>query len=139
MAITAAVERDYQEGVVVAIPMDASAGTVPKGALVSRDATGYGVNASDTASETFAGVAYESKTFAGSSDGDTKVKVYRKYLHRFAWNGGDAAETDVNVECCVYDNDVVAPAADVTNNLACGIVRIRENADYVWVDIEGYC
>ncbi|MCX8053104.1 MAG: hypothetical protein N3B12_04800, partial [Armatimonadetes bacterium] len=56
-ATTTARESKRKDGRLISYPM--AAVKIPKGALVNINAAGYATNASDTAGETFAGVAYE--------------------------------------------------------------------------------
>lgn len=136
-AITAAVNRLSCEGDFSDVPLDASASTVPKGAIVMRDTSGYGVNGSDTANYIFAGIAVETQT-AGATDGAVSIKVARKGVWRFAFGAGDNAITNVGSVAYCTDNNTVDIAATPTNDIAIGRIVRYIDADTCEVDIEGY-
>lgn len=136
-AITAAVNRDRQDGDFQMIPLDASAGLVPKGAMVCNDASGYGVNGADTASYVFKGIAVESKTGV-TSDGLVSVKVQKTGVWKFAFGAGSLAVTDEGTAVFITDNNTVDVAGTTTNDIACGVIVKCVDADNALVLIDGY-
>ena len=80
---------------------------IPKGALVNINASGYATNASDTASETFAGVAYETVDNSGGSAGDIGIRVQTTGTFVFVDGGANGAQTDVGVGFHIVDNQTV--------------------------------
>ncbi|HOP81046.1 MAG TPA: hypothetical protein PLZ21_10825, partial [Armatimonadota bacterium] len=72
-ATTTARESKRKDGKLISLKM--SNVKIPKGALVSINAAGYATNSSDTAGETFAGVAYETVDNSAGSAGDKEIRV----------------------------------------------------------------
>ncbi len=132
-ATTTARESKRRDGEVVSYPM--AAVKIPKGALVNINAAGYATNATDTASETFAGVAYETVDNSAGSAGALSIRVQTTGTFVFADGGANGAQTDTGIAFKVVDNQTVTDAA-TTNNITAGIavesisttsVRIRIN------------
>lgn len=136
-AITAAVNRARQDGDFQMVPLDASAGLVPKGAMVCNDASGYGANAADTSGFIFKGIAVEGKTGV-TSDGLVSVKVDKTGVWTFAFGAGSLARTDVGTLVFVTDNNTVDVVGTTTNDVACGVIVEWVDADNCKVDITGY-
>jgi len=135
-AITADIERQYQDGDLLSYPVDASAGRIPKGALVEVDATGQAINAADGANDEFGGVAYEGRT-AGATDGAVRIKCMRRGLHRF--HIATVEYTNQGEEVYVSNNNEVTLSA---GNNKCGRIIAVETTStdgVVIIDIEGYC
>jgi hypothetical protein len=134
-AITVATNRERYEGDIVAVPMDTGAGTIPKGAGVCLDATGAGVNATDGHLYSSVGIAVETKTFAGSADGDTKINVDRKGVHRMAFSG-TCAVTDIGKVVYWVDNNTVALIGTTTYDVPAGVMALPFiSTSELWVDI----
>ncbi len=93
---------------------------IPKGALVNINSSGYATNATDAASETFAGVAYETVDNSAGNAGDLSIRVQTTGTFVFVDGGGNGAQTDVGVEFNVVDNQTVTDAA-TSNNLVAGV------------------
>ena len=93
---------------------------IPKGALVNINSSGYATNASDTASETFAGVAYETVDNSAGSAGAKEIRVQTIGTFVFVDGGGNGAVTDVGVEFKISDNQTVTDAS-TTNNIKAGV------------------
>jgi hypothetical protein len=133
MAITTAKRSlDYAPGEIVSFKV-ASATTIPEGAIVSINAAGFAVNGTDAANDVFVGIADE--TVANPSGGTLEVKVRRKGIYTFKFDGS-AAQADVNTLVYIKDNETVDIAGDLTNDVLVGrIVRVL-SASLVRVDIE---
>ena len=137
-AITAAVNRAFR-GVgkdhIEEYPMDASAGTIPKGAGVCLDATGYAVNGADTADYVYVGICIETVTFSGSADGDTNVKVdcTEGKWWKFTHGTGDLAVTDVGSILHLADNDNVDDATACSKDVRVGTMAKYISATECWV------
>jgi len=115
-------------------PLDADAGTVPKGALVMADTSGYAVNGADTASCKFLGVAEETVVVAsGGSDGDYDIHLATEGVFKFAF--ASAAITNVGDPVCIADNNTVAAAGTTSNDVYCGTVYQFIDDSTVWVKI----
>lgn len=95
-----------------------AATTIPAGAMVAVDATGYAVNASDTAGLIVMGRAEAAASYA---DGDREIVVARGV---FQWaNNGNVVQATVGSPCSVVDNQTVGLAADTTNDIVAGYVE----------------
>jgi hypothetical protein len=134
MAITADTNRAPAPGNLVArrVPM-AAATTIPVGALVSKNAAGYAINATDTANTAFMGVCLASAANSGSA-GDEFVTVGLLYTVELT-HDDDIAVTDVGEPVYVVDNDVVGLAGDTTNNIHVGFVSERLSATKARIEI----
>jgi len=116
-ATTKAREAKRKDGELISYKMNNV--LIPKGALVNITATGYATNASDTASETFAGVAYETVDNSAGSAGDKEIRVLTTGTFVLVDGGGNGAITDVGVEFKISDNQTVTDAS-TTNNIKAG-------------------
>lgn len=89
--------------------------SIPAGAMVATDATGYAVNAADTA-----GLIVQGRAEAAASydDGDREIVVARGV---FQWaNNGNVVQASVGTLLEVIDNQTVGLAADGVNNIGAG-------------------
>ena len=122
-AISTATNRDrYWDQRLMDAPLDASAGTVPKGALVMGDASGYAVNGADTTGCIFLGVAEETVVVAsGGSDGDKTIELATEGVFKFAFGAGNAAITNVDTGVCITDNNTVDLVGTTTHDVYCGM------------------
>jgi len=136
-AITGAVNRARQDGDFQMVPLDASAGLVPKGAMVCNDADGYGVNGADATGYVFRGIAVESKTGV-TSDGLVSIKVDKKGVWTFAFGAGGLAVTDAGTAVCITDNNTVDVAGTTTHDIPCGVIVEYISATSCKVLIDGY-
>jgi len=139
-AITAAVNRDALgcgKDQFASYGMDASAGTIPKGAFVCVDSSGYAVNGVDTTAHAFVGIAVETKT-AGASDGLVEIKVdctWGKWW-KFGYNTGDAAITQVGHVMYLENNNAVDDATAATNDIRVGTMAKYISADEIWLRVD---
>lgn len=90
-----------------------------KGALVSINAAGFAVPATDTASESIAGIALEQVDNSGGSAGDEDVLVISGVTARMA-TAADLAQTTVGVDVTVLTDNEVSIAATTTNDILVG-------------------
>lgn len=134
-AITTAVNRARQDIGLMSLPMDTGAGTIPKGGTVMLDATGAAVNGADTTACVFMGVAIETKTFAGSADGDTEIVVDQTGIWTFAFGAGNAAATSVGLAVYITDNNTVDVVGTTTYDVKVGVIVEYIDADTVKVRI----
>ena len=134
-ATTTARESKRKDGELIAYKM--AAVKIPKGALVNINTSGYATNASDTASETFAGVAYETVDNSAGSAGDKVIRVEARGTFEFADGGGNGAQTDVGVEFKIVDNQTVTDAS-TTNNIKAGICVESVDANTTRIRIDRY-
>lgn len=134
MAITTAKRNlDYAPGEIVSFKM--SNVSIPEGAIVSINAAGYAVNGTDAANDVFVGIADETVDNSDGSAGDKRIKVRRKGIYTFKFDGS-AAQADVNTLVYIKDNETVDIAGDLTNDVLVGrIVRVLSTS-LVRVDIE---
>jgi predicted RecA/RadA family phage recombinase len=134
-AATAAVDTPRRDGKVVAYEV-ASSETIYKGTQVCLDATGYAVSSTGADGEVFVGVAYETIDNSSGSDGDKKIRVYRKGIFEFALPG--AAITDIGTEVYSADDLTVQKTQDSAEPKV-GMIAAFENSGKVFIDIGGYC
>ncbi len=134
-ATTNARESKRKDGELISYKM--AAVKIPKGALVNINAAGFATNATDAASETFAGVAYETVDNSTGSAGDKEIRVENRGTFVFVDGGGNGAQTDVGVEFKVVDNQTITDAA-TSNNLKAGICVESIDANTVRVKIDRY-
>lgn len=124
-----------KDGELIAYKM--AAVKIPKGALVNISADGYATNATDTAGETFAGVAYETVDNSGGSAGDLSIRVETTGTFVFVDGGGNGAQTDVGVQFKVVDNQTITDAA-TSNNLVAGVAVESISATGVRIRIDRF-
>ncbi len=110
---------------------------IPKGALVNINAAGYATNATDTASETFAGVAYETVDNSAGSAGALSIRVQTTGTFVFADGGANGAQTDTGIAFKIVDNQTVTDAA-TTNNITAGIAVESISTTSVRIRIDRY-
>ena len=134
-ATTTARESKRKDGQLIAYPI--AAVKIPKGALVNINSSGYATNATDAASETFAGVAYETVDNSAGNAGDLSIRVETTGTFEFIDGGGNGAQTDVGVEFKIVDNQTVTDAS-TTNNLKAGIAVESISATKVRIRIDRY-
>jgi len=134
-ATTTTREAKRKDGEIISYPM--AAVKIPKGALVNINAAGYATNASDTAGETFAGVAYETVDNSAGSAGDFEIRVETTGTFVFVDGGSNGAQTDVGVAFKISDNQTVTDAA-TSNNITAGIAVESISATSVRIRIDRY-
>lgn len=134
-ATTTAREAKRKDGRLIAYPM--AAVKIPKGALVNVNSAGYATNATDTAGETFAGVAYETVDNSSGSAGDKSIRVETTGTFVFVDGGGNGAQTDVGTLFKIVDNQTVTDAA-TTNNLVAGVAVESISATKVRIRIDRF-
>lgn len=134
-ATTTARESKRKDGEIIAYKM--AAVKIPKGALVNINAAGYATNASDTAGETFAGVAYETVDNSAGSTGDKEIRVETTGTFVFADGGANGAQTDLGVEFKIVDNQTVTDAA-TSNNIKAGTCVESIDSATVRIRIDRY-
>lgn len=91
-----------------------------KGSNLNFNAAGFAKKASDTAAETFAGVAVETVDNSAGVAGAVEVRVWRRGVSSMACTG--AAQAWVGQKVYAVDDNVVALAATTTNDVLVGTV-----------------
>ena len=134
-ATTTAREAKRKDGQIISYPM--AAVKIPKGALVSINASGYATNSTDAASETFAGVAYETVDNSAGNAGDLSIRVETTGTFIFVDGGGNGAQTDVGITMKIVDNQTVTDAA-TSNNLVAGVAVESISATSVRIRFDRY-
>lgn len=134
-ATTNAREAKRKDGDIISLKM--AAVKIPKGALVNINAAGYATNATDTAGETFAGIAYETVDNAAGSPGSQEIRVQTKGTYVLVDGGGNGAQTDVGVVFKIVDNQTVTDASTV-NNLSAGVCVECIDANTTRIRIDRY-
>jgi hypothetical protein len=104
------------------------------GAAVCFNADGYITPGDDAANLIFAGIAAEQKDNTSGSDGDLTVTFERDGLHLFTL---DTAITQANVGDQVYlvDDQTVDLAANVDNDIFCGVIVEYVTTTLAYIDI----
>ncbi len=115
---TVALDDKRQIGDLLAISL--AAVKVVKGQLLSFNTSGYAKNASDTASEVFAGVAIATVDNSAGSAGELTVRAWRRGV--FSMACASAAQSWVGQKVYAVDNQTVALAATTTNDVLVGTV-----------------
>jgi len=135
-AITARKDTRRQEAVILPFPVEENTKIV-EGALVSVNAAGYAVNATDTASERVVGVASATADNTGGADGAIDVTVWTNGAHSFV---SQFSATIANVGDKVYavDNQTVDLAGVTTNDVLVGVIVGVESASQVRVLLTCY-
>jgi len=113
-ALSADYEAKRQDGIILSVPVLASA-TIYKGGLIVDKGTGFAEAGDDGSGYTFLGVAVEAAT-GGSSDGDVRVRVYKTGTYQYTKSS--AADTDLGVAMYIHDDQTVGTAS--TNSLLAG-------------------
>lgn len=134
-ATTTAREAKRKDGEVISYPI--AAVKIPKGALVNINTSGFATNATDAASETFAGVAYETVDNSAGNAGDTEIRVQSTGTFVFVDGGGNGAQTDIGVAFHIVDNQTITDAV-TTNNLVAGVAVESISATSVRIRIDRY-
>lgn len=120
-----------------------SGATVYVGALASFDASGTLVNATDTASTSFAGEVVRiinesgSPISSGTGNAGGTVKAEIRYGHQMRLNVGAAARLQANLgkTVCISDN-VTVLGATATNDIKCGRLEAFDGStSYAWVTL----
>jgi hypothetical protein len=134
-ATTNARESKRKDGELICYKM--AAVKIPKGALVNITATGFATSSTDSPSETFAGVAYETVDNSAGSAGDKEIRVETTGTFVFVDGGGNGGQTDVGVEFKVVDNQTITDAV-TSNNIKAGICVESIDANTARIRIDRY-
>lgn len=129
-ALTAAYEAERQDGLIVSVPVKASA-VIYKGALLVDKGTGYAEPGVDGSGYIFLGVAVESVT-GDSSDGGKEVRVNKTGVYKYA--KASAAATDLATLMYIHDDQTVGSSS--TNSVACGYVVGIPDSSHVKLRID---
>jgi hypothetical protein len=127
-------KTQFKDGELLPLLVAAST-TIEAGKLVAVNATGYAVEASDTAGLIVMGVADETVDNSNGANGAKTVTVRRKKAFRLA-NSGTSAVTQASVGSDVYveDDETVALAGGTTNTISAGQC-VQVETEGVWVNI----
>lgn len=112
----------------------ASGETLYGGAAVCINATGYLEPGDDAANLVFAGISKDRFDNADGSDGDITAVLERDGLHLFTL---ETAITQANVGDQVYlvDDQTVDLAANVSENIFCGVIAEYVTTTLAYIDI----
>ena len=134
MALLAAdTERQSRGSPGIGLALAVGVDIIYKGGLVSVNAAGFLVAATDTASETCVGVADENVDNSGGSAGDLVCKVISG--RAFLLPATSLIDTDVGVLAYVVNDNEVEVVAAVSNNVIVGTIIELVSATSVWVYI----
>lgn len=116
------------------VPLAANA-IVFRGSLVSANASGFGVAASDTSGEVVIGIADTGGDNTGGANGDLEVRV-RKGVFELQTAGTVVDQADLGRPVYVSDDNTVEKAAGVVNNIVAGVLDSLDAASgNPWVKI----
>jgi len=126
-------KTEYTEGVEIPAPVDGGS-IIYAGANVCFNATGYLVPGADTAGLIYAGVSRSSIDNSLGQDGEQSAVVRRRGLVLMELA---TAITQANVGDNVFlaDDQLVDLAANVTNDIFCGIIAQYVDATHAFIDI----
>lgn len=130
--ITVARDPGEQGGKILALAVKASTKLVA-GAAVSTDSNGLLKNASDTASEVFAGIMDKTVDNSAGAAGAKRGRVIRRGVFDFAC--ASATQAWVGQKVYAVDNQTVALAATTINDILVGRVVDFISATKVRVEI----
>jgi len=108
----------------------AASETIYKGAMVSVNATGYLVSATDAAGETCIGVADEAGDNSAGSNGDIEIRVRRGCVAGFTTLGTVVDQADMGLAVYVSDDNNLEKIAGVTNNLVAGTLESIDGSTF---------
>jgi len=133
-ALTSDRNTEYSLGDLLSIPVAAET-RIFAGSLVCSNADGYAVPAADTAGLVFEGVATAQADNRNGADGDLSVVVRRRGRYRL-----DCAsaldQSALSAQVYAEDDQTVAVAGDVDNDVAVGVIDKVEGAGDCWVSID---
>ncbi|MCB1219274.1 MAG: hypothetical protein H7A35_05490 [Planctomycetales bacterium] len=132
-ALTESRYTRHREGTVTAHKVKGST-QIFKGGIVCADSTGHAVPGSDTAGQTFIGVAIEDADNSSGSDGDVNVRVMARGVFSFA-KGGSITQADLGQPLYIVDDQTVAVVSTVTNDIQAGRLEGFDGTD-VWLRID---
>lgn len=116
------------------VPVAAST-TIYKGAMVSSNATGFAVPASDTAAEVVIGIADFQVDNSAGADADLTVRV-SKGVFAISTLGTVIDQADLGRPVYVSDDNNVEKIAGVANNIPAGYLdEIEVDTGLFWIKI----
>jgi hypothetical protein len=125
---------EYSLGDLLSVPVAAST-RIFAGSLVCVNALGYAVPAADTAGLLFAGVATAQADNRTGGLGALSVVVRRR--GRFRFNSASALDQSaLGARVYAADDQTVAVAGDVANDVPVGVIDKVESAGNGWVSID---
>lgn len=125
--------KNKELGRSILVPM-AAAAKVFAGGMVSRNATGFAVAASDTAAEKVVGVADEQIDNTAGADGDLSV-IVRKGVFEFTTLGTAVDQADMGNEVFVSDDNNIEKVGGVVNNIRAGTLDAIDGTEfYIKID-----
>jgi len=132
-ALTESRYTRHREGTVSAHRLKAAT-RIYKGSIVCADSTGYAVPGSDSAGQTFIGVAIEDADNTNGADGDIIVRVMARGVFSFA-KGGSISQADIGGPLYIADDQTVAVVSSTVNDVEIGRLEGFDGDD-VWVRID---
>jgi hypothetical protein len=123
-----------KQGSLIGLPVAAST-KIEAGKMVAVNATGYLVEASDTASIIVVGVADETIDNSAGANGALTCLVKRAQL--FKMKNGTATVTQASVGSNVYveDDESVEIASGPTNDIVAGkCLGVESDGVWIWID-----
>lgn len=98
-----------------------------KGSLISRNSSGFGIVAADTASTFVVGVAREAGNNTGGANDAVEIPIDRYCIVNFAIQSTSITVADIGFNAIVQDDQTVTDATTATNDIPVGMI----------VDVEG--
>lgn len=135
-ALTARKDTRRQEAVRLPFPVE-EATKIFEGSLVSVNAAGYAVPATDTTAERVVGVAAEEADNTSGADGAIDVIVWTDGAHSFA-AAFSASIANVGDKVYAVDSQTVDLAANTTNDVLVGVIVGVESSSQVRVKLTCY-
>jgi len=132
-ALSADKKTEYAEGVEVPVPVDGGS-KIFVGANVCFNTAGFLVPGADTAGLIFAGISRSSIDNSLGDDGDESAVVRRRGLFLMEL-ATPITQANVGDNAFLVDDQLVDLAANVTNDIFCGIIAQHVDATHAFIDI----
>jgi hypothetical protein len=132
--------QSYETGARVLASIGAAANAVwYKGSLIARNASGYGVVASDAANIAVVGIAREGGNNTGGSNGAKEIPIEYGAVYQLEIQSTSITIADIGLTAVVQDDQTVTDAATASNDIPVGrIVDVRGGKAWVEVGRPGW-
>lgn len=125
---------ELKDGVYESFPVKAST-KIYGGTFVCVDANGYALPGADTAGLIFQGICMDQADNSSGSNGDKNVTLRRRGLVKATFATA-ISQANVGDNVFLADDQNVDVAANLTNDIFCGVVARYIDTTHAWIDIE---
>jgi len=132
--------QSYETGARILASIGAAANAVwYKGSLIARNASGWGVAASDAANIAVVGIAREGGNNTGGSNGAKEIPIEYGGVYALEIQGSTITRANIGQTAVVQDDQTVTNAATAANDVPIGrIVDVRDGKAWVEVGRPGW-